>query len=347
MSPEPSSSKPLVCEINEPVTNERNISSSCIGTINKTTTGTRNINNGEEQTDREINSSKIIITTLASDPSNLLLKAPPVSVSIGREKRNVPSPSSALLHLQESFADPQSPSSSSTTSQSTSANDATFEPTIEMMVNDFDDEQTLNEEEALAALESQDPDEEINTLKEESEMPLEELLAKYRAIPPSTTSAFHEVQSRKKSKKSSSHKKKHKTKQNLELHSTPTINENVEEFSHSKDIIITINDEKNREEKSLVADDDKLEDYDDDLVSSTSPHQTPTLSHSTNDNHKEADKCTAENDTVHGEILKVRRSHLLDLYPEGTFDNVVVVNDAIAGNGKGRSSYTTFYFHFP
>ena len=343
MSPEPSSSKPLVCEINEPATNERNISNSGIGSINKTiTTGTRNINNGEEQTDRETNSSNIIITTMASDPMNLLLKAPPVSVSIGREKRNVPSPS-ALLHLQEPFADPQSPSSSSTTSQSTSANDATFEPTIEMMVNDFDDEQTLNEEEALAALESQDPDEEINTLKEESEMPLEELLAKYRAIPPPTTSECHEVHNRKKSKKSSSHKKKHKTKHNLELHSTPTITENIEEFSHSKDIIITGNDEINRDEKSLVADDDKLEDYDNDLVNSTLPlHQTPTLTHSNNDNHKEADKCTAENDTVHGEILKVRRSHLLDLYPEVTFDNVVVVNDAIAGNGKGRSFNKAF-----
>lgn len=54
-----------------------------------------------------------------------------------------------------------------------------FEPTVEMMVNDFDDERTLDEEEALAAGEQQDPKAELSSLQEEGDMPLEELLALY------------------------------------------------------------------------------------------------------------------------------------------------------------------------
>lgn len=64
-------------------------------------------------------------------------------------------------------------------SPTSSVADTTFEPTIDMMVNDFDDEATLNEEEALADLEAHNADDEIATLREESEMPIEELLAKY------------------------------------------------------------------------------------------------------------------------------------------------------------------------
>lgn len=50
-----------------------------------------------------------------------------------------------------------------------------------MMVNDFDDEQTLEEEESLAAKEMQDPNLELNDLQRESEMPIEELLKLYGA----------------------------------------------------------------------------------------------------------------------------------------------------------------------
>ncbi|KAI8037148.1 hypothetical protein M5D96_009895 [Drosophila gunungcola] len=64
-------------------------------------------------------------------------------------------------------------------SPSSSVVDTTFEPTIDMMVNDFDDEATLNEEEALADMEAHSAEDEIATLREESEMPIEELLAKY------------------------------------------------------------------------------------------------------------------------------------------------------------------------
>ena len=50
-----------------------------------------------------------------------------------------------------------------------------------MMVNDFDDEQTLEEEESLAAKELIDPNEEIDDLQREGEMPIEELLKLYGA----------------------------------------------------------------------------------------------------------------------------------------------------------------------
>jgi len=46
-----------------------------------------------------------------------------------------------------------------------------------MMVNDFDDEQTLAEEEALAA--NENPADELNDLQKESEMPIEELMKLY------------------------------------------------------------------------------------------------------------------------------------------------------------------------
>lgn len=58
-----------------------------------------------------------------------------------------------------------SPSSSSSTSQRTSNTngDSLFEPSVEMMVNDFDDERTLEEEEALAA--EEDPSTELSNLQ--------------------------------------------------------------------------------------------------------------------------------------------------------------------------------------
>lgn len=49
------------------------------------------------------------------------------------------------------------------------------------MVNDFDDEQTLDEEESLAAREQQDPNAELSDLQREGEMPIEELLKLYGA----------------------------------------------------------------------------------------------------------------------------------------------------------------------
>lgn len=67
-------------------------------------------------------------------------------------------------------------------------NDKLFEPTVDMMVNDFDDEQTLEEEEKMAAID--DPDvvqKELSNLQRESDLPLEELLLLYNCPPPRST----------------------------------------------------------------------------------------------------------------------------------------------------------------
>lgn len=109
------------------------------------------------------------------------------SLKIGRKTKSCPSSAPSITssnsslpdnYLQDFNQQPPSPGSSSSTSQTTG--DTTFEPTIDMMVNDFDDEQTLTEEEALAEFEAQDPADEIETLQMESEMPLEILLSHYR-----------------------------------------------------------------------------------------------------------------------------------------------------------------------
>lgn len=64
-------------------------------------------------------------------------------------------------------------------SSANSKADKLFDPSVDMLVNDFDDERTLEEEEALAAGESEDPNAELSSLQKESNMPLEELLALY------------------------------------------------------------------------------------------------------------------------------------------------------------------------
>lgn len=76
-----------------------------------------------------------------------------------------------------------SPSSSSASS-SKNTGDSLFEPSVEMMVDDFDDERTLEEEEALAAAESDDPNAELSNLQKEGDMPIEELLALYNCSAP-------------------------------------------------------------------------------------------------------------------------------------------------------------------
>lgn len=47
----------------------------------------------------------------------------------------------------------------------TKEKDNLFDPSVDMLVNDFDDERTLEEEEALAAGESQDPVAELSNLQ--------------------------------------------------------------------------------------------------------------------------------------------------------------------------------------
>lgn len=121
---------------------------------------------------------------------------------------------SSLLdsYLQDCQQQPPSPASSST-SQTTG--DTTFEPSIDMMVNDFDDEQTLTEEEALAELEAQDPADEIETLHKESEMPLEMLLAHYRQQVENDCQEEEEEQSQSQKR----HKRKKSTKKHKQSRS--------------------------------------------------------------------------------------------------------------------------------
>ncbi|KAK9880243.1 hypothetical protein WA026_010118 [Henosepilachna vigintioctopunctata] len=57
--------------------------------------------------------------------------------------------------------------------------DKLFDPSIEMLLNDFDDERTLEEEEALAAKDPVDSSAELSILQKEGDMPIEELLALY------------------------------------------------------------------------------------------------------------------------------------------------------------------------
>jgi len=63
-------------------------------------------------------------------------------------------------------------------------NEKEFEPTVDMLMNEFDDEQTIEEEEALA----EDDEDELNALQNEQDMPIEELLKMYGYNnPPATT----------------------------------------------------------------------------------------------------------------------------------------------------------------
>lgn len=91
-----------------------------------------------------------------------------------QKKQDEPLPSSSKL-------DPNSPDSEQT-------KDDLFEPTVDMLVNDFDEEQTLEEEEALAAKDGHDPGAELSDLQRESEMPIEELLKLYGCAPPMVSS---------------------------------------------------------------------------------------------------------------------------------------------------------------
>jgi hypothetical protein len=114
-----------------------------------------------------------------------------------------------------------------------------------MMVNDFDDEQTLEEEENLASKEQVDPNLELNDLKRESEMPIEELLKLYGA--PSSSAASSSGTSRKRRRRGGSPKKI------VEVETT-TI-EKAEE-SPDEDATTTTTTTTNNLENQSVADDE-------------------------------------------------------------------------------------------
>lgn len=76
------------------------------------------------------------------------------------------SPPAAMVTVTQPANSPSSSSSTSrTTNTSANNGDSLFEPSVEMMVNDFDDERTLEEEEALAAIEAEDPSAELSNLQ--------------------------------------------------------------------------------------------------------------------------------------------------------------------------------------
>lgn len=94
--------------------------------------------------------------------------SPPVPMTAVPTNQTSSTASSATPVVQMP-SNANSPSSSSSTSQRTSNNtshsngDSLFEPSVEMMVNDFDDERTLEEEEALA--DAEDPSTELSNLE--------------------------------------------------------------------------------------------------------------------------------------------------------------------------------------
>ncbi|XP_017090837.2 mesoderm induction early response protein 1 isoform X2 [Drosophila bipectinata] len=214
----------------------------------------------------------------ASADSGSLLALTPAKRD--RERRKSPATSSTD-NTSISVQAPMSPSSS--------VADTTFEPTIDMMVNDFDDEATLNEEEALADMEAHSAEDEIATLREESEMPIEELLAKYGGMAPSPAVSSS-------NRSSSSRRARRATKrqyQELDMetaHTSPSTSSSASQLEKPMDSV--------------------------DLTQ----HQPKE------DALKEASLPETIEDSLEGppsdSSQKPHRSHLLDLYPDESFSNL-------------------------
>lgn len=230
------------------------------------------------------------INTLTNSNVNEVNAAAPTSRKY-RSRRFDPSPTTISTML-DTYAEPTSPVSS--TDQGSSV-DITFEPTVEMMVNDFDDEQTLNEEEALAAIESEDPIDEIATLQKESEMPIEELLAKYQSTLPPTK--IKVVKRKNKSSKGKGSKKSHKTEENSTEKEQPI--EDVKFESVSDVIVIDSGDEQGEQERDELADDH----INDETEAKSDVENTDV---------------NTEEEYIDTQLIKGkhRRSHLMNLYPE-------------------------------
>lgn len=67
------------------------------------------------------------------------------------------------MDAEDSSNKNETPSCSAGTESPTK--DKLFDPSIDMLVNDFDDERTLEEEEAMAADEASDPSSELSNLE--------------------------------------------------------------------------------------------------------------------------------------------------------------------------------------
>ncbi|XP_068146677.1 mesoderm induction early response protein 1 [Drosophila tropicalis] len=188
-----------------------------------------------------------------------------------RERRKSPATSSD--NTSTSVQAPMSPTSSMA--------DTTFEPTIEMMVNDFDDEATLNEEEALALEEHNNPEDEIARLREESEMPIEELLAKYGGMAAESEISSTSSRNKPSTSKSSAGRRRRAKKQQQQLQQP----HQQEEHQHQME----------------------LDNEDQELKLEPDVEVVPAI-------------LSAE------QGKKQHRSHLMDLYPDESFDSSPLPN---------------------
>ncbi|KAH8347859.1 hypothetical protein KR084_001856 [Drosophila pseudotakahashii] len=204
-----------------------------------------------------------------------------------RERRKSPATSSD--NTSTSVQPPMSPSSS--------VADTTFEPTIDMMVNDFDDEATLNEEEALADMEAHSAEDEIATLREESEMPIEELLAKYggSAASPAVSSSNRSG--------SSSRRARRATKRQYQELDTEMAHTSTSTSSSASQLEKHDSLEQEQVPKELT---DKL----------TSPLETGEASSMDTEDAPPSEGCK-----------KQHRSHLFDLYPDESFPDLAPTGD--------------------
>ena len=114
-----------------------------------------------------------------------------------------------------------------------------FEPTIDMMMNDFDDEQTMEEEEAL---DQENEEDELAALEQEGDMPIEELLKMYGAGRSSPSGEQEE--SKEKSEDVLEHNKKEVTKDQIKDES----NSNVEKMDMAS--------ESNMNDEAIIDKDD-------------------------------------------------------------------------------------------
>lgn len=122
-----------------------------------------------------------------------------------------------------------------------------------MMVNDFDDEQTLEEEEILASKEQVDPNLELNDLKRESEMSIEDLLKLYGA-PASDIVASTSGNSRKRRRRASP-----KRIAPEEPSTSTASTEKVEESADEEDATTTTATTNNLENQSVADDETNFE----------------------------------------------------------------------------------------
>lgn len=76
----------------------------------------------------------------------------------------------------------QAPTAANFTNQNLEQDDKEYNPSAEALIDDIDDERTLEEEEAMAGDNSTAVQNELDDLKRESEMPIEELLAYYQRM---------------------------------------------------------------------------------------------------------------------------------------------------------------------